>query len=491
MPGFFRTTLTLAVSGLIGLAGCVEADTPDSGTKISAAEAVEDLDRLYEGLQSADAGLFAETPKRVFDQAYSELQTSWEGPVSTGKLYEDLQRFVALARHGHTRIDMRHPDWQAFREGNGKVFPLTFEIENGEVRIAAAPEGSGAQPGDTVRAFEGEANPIWLARLTRNISAETPSLAYAQLSGAEPYYVWMEYGARDAFDIEVERGGETRKVRVDAVAFDTWLNDGAEEAQGFSLAGRDARMIGETIGYLRPGPFFNINAETPEEAYDPDALQAYLEFVDAAFEDFIEAGVSDLILDLRDNPGGDSSFSDPVVAWFADEPFRFASDFRVKVSPETTGSNQARIDALGADASGMSVTFAELFAAAEPGEFVSVDIPYAEPRSVERFEGEVHVLVNRLSFSNAVSTAALIQDYDFGTIYGEPTRDMATTYGAMEHFTLPNSGFRVGYPKAHIIRPNGEERSHPLTPDVLLPVPTTRGAEDGVLEELVARISAD
>ena len=97
----------------------------------------------------------------------------------------------------------------------------------------------------------------------------------------------------------------------------------------------------------------------------------------------------------------------------------------------------------------------------------------------------------RLSFSNAVSTAALIKDYGFGTIYGEPTRDMATTYGAMEHFTLPNSGFRVGYPKAHIIRPNGEERSHPVTPNVLLPVPATRGAEDTVLDALMARLSAD
>ena len=123
MPGFFRTTITLAVSGLIGLAGCVEADTPDSGTKISAAEAVEDLDRLYEGLQSADAGLFAETPKRVFDQAYSELRSSYDGPVSPGELYEDLQRFAALARHGHphrVREWVRHEPCRRCRESRGR-----------------------------------------------------------------------------------------------------------------------------------------------------------------------------------------------------------------------------------------------------------------------------------------------------------------------------------------------------------------------------------
>ena len=105
-----------------------------------------------------------------------------------------------------------------------------------------------------------------------------------------------------------------------------------------------------------------------------------------------------------------------------------------------------------------------------------------------RFEGGVHVLVNRHSYSNAVTTAALIQDYGFGTIYGETTRDMATTFGAMEHFTLPHSGLVVGFPKARIIRPNGEVVPHPLTPDVMLPAPAIRGERDVRLDLLVERI---
>jgi hypothetical protein len=52
-----------------------------------------------------------------------------------------------------------------------------------------------------------------------------------------------------------------------------------------------------------------------------------------------------------------------------------------------------------------------------------------------------------------VSVAALVQDCKFGTIVGEETSDMATTYGTMEQFNLPKTGIMVGYPKAHIIRP--------------------------------------
>ena len=98
------------------------------------------------------------------------------------------------------------------------------------------------------------------------------------------------------------------------------------------------------------------------------------------------------------------------------------------------------------------------------------------------------MLVNRYSFSNAVTVAAQIQDYGFGVVTGETTADMATTYGAMEQFTLPRTGIIVGYPKAHIVRINGALESHPVTPDVALDFPVLRGPEDVVLDQLVAHV---
>lgn len=478
----------LACAGLLSLAGCVMAEPqPPAGT-LTAEGAIADLDRLYAGLRSAEANLFVATPEAVFDARHAELRTQFDGPVMPADLHADLQRFAALARHAHTRIDSPNPGWSEYVEAGGKVFPLSLSVEAGEVIVTGAPEGSGAAPGDRLVSLEGEPNPIWLARLTRNISAETPAFAYAQMANAEPYYVWLEYGPRAQFSVEIERAGVREAVLLDAIPLEA-LSDLVTFEPGFSLPGRKARMLSADIAYLRPGGFFNLDATTAEEFYTPDALAAYESFVDAAFEDFIARGTSHLILDLRDNPGGDNSFSDPVIAWFADEPFRFASDFRIRVSPETTASNQARLDAMPEDTGGASAQLAALYAGAEPGELVSFELPYAQPRDGQRFEGEVHVLVNRYSYSNAVSMAALIQDYGFGMIYGEPTRDMATTYGAMEHFALPHSGFSVGYPKAHIIRPNGEEISSPVTPDVPLPVPAVRGARDVMLDALVARLA--
>ena len=64
----------------------------------------------------------------------------------------------------------------------------------------------------------------------------------------------------------------------------------------------------------------------------------------AEVRDLVESGgVERVIVDIRQNPGGDNSFSDRMISWFADRPYRFASSFSIRVSEATTASNAARI----------------------------------------------------------------------------------------------------------------------------------------------------
>ena len=191
------------------------------------------------------------------------------------------------------------------------------------------------------------------------------------------------------------------------------------------------------------------------------------------------------MLDLRNNPGGDSSFSDPMIAWFADRPFRFASKFLIKSSVAAAASNQARLEKIPGGTETVSHMFAKSYAQTPIGEVFDFEIPFAEPRQGDRYKGAVYVLINRHSYSNAVNVAAIIQDYDFGTIVGEKTSDMATTYGAMESFVLPNTGIKVSFPKAHIIRPSGDEKTDGVTPDILIESAIVPQTQDIVLNHLL------
>jgi hypothetical protein len=53
----------------------------------------------------------------------------------------------------------------------------------------------------------------------------------------------------------------------------------------------------------------------------------------------------------------------------------------------------------------------------------------------------------------------------------------------MEHFTLTHSGLRVGFPKARITRPSGDERRVGVQPSLPIETPLIEGAEDPVLQQ--------
>ena len=473
---------------LVAAAAALMLCAPTLAQTLSGEEAREDLQALYTGLQDAHVDLYASTPRPVLDRAYDDLLASMTGPVETADLHLQLQQFTALIGHGHARVEGFDTAFYAHLENGGALFPLDFRIRDGAIVITGAPEGSGLQAGDEILSLNGEPNTLWLRRVTRHISAETPALAYSTLERTSPYAMWVEYGGLTFWQVEVDGPNGHRIVDVEAIDYATYAAQPLERT-GPDLPGHEARMLSEDIAYLRPGPFFDPDAYSPAQAYAPEAVAAFVDFIDTSFETFIERGADTLILDLRQNPGGSNSFSDPVLQWIADEPFRFYSEFRLKVSAQTTASNAARLEGVEPGEAGISDTFAELFANARNGEIILFEQDYVQPHT-SRFDGEVYALIDRTSYSNAVSVGAIIQDYGFGLIAGEATTDMASIYGAMEHFYLPNSGLQIGYPKAHIIRPNGDERLHPLTPDIELNAPLFDDG-DAVLDQLVALIESE
>lgn len=175
-----------------------------------------------------------------------------------------------------------------------------------------------------------------------------------------------------------------------------------------------------------------------------------------------------------------------MVGWFADRPFGFASSFRIRVSAQAIASNQQRIAAAPDDPRNPSRRFAAAYARARLGDAIAFDVPAASPHPAPRFTGRVYLLINRRSFSNAVAVAALVQDHKLGTILGEETADLATTYGAMETFTLAHSRLVVGFPKAYIVRPSGELTPRGVVPDIAIETPIIETVDDPVLQRALA-----
>jgi C-terminal processing protease CtpA/Prc len=442
-----------------------------------------EFDELFERLERAHFNLYANRSRAAHLREHARLRAQLGHVQDLPSALRIYQRFVAFGRVAHARIDAAGDAFQAYRQADGGIFPLTLRIKAGRVFVMADASGSPqVSAGDEVVSIEGEPAIRFLASLWPDLSADNEYMFHSMLEWALPRLLWGRLGARPEFSVKLRRGtGPTRQVAVPALS-QARIDKAVLEPRPLDASpSRRERRISEGVGYLRPGPFYAV--EQPDVPYDN---RAFKRLVDDAFESFIEAKVDRLIIDLRDNPGGDSSFSDHLVSWFADRPFRIASAFRIKVSDETIASNRARLAVPGNDPTGISAEFARLYKGTRAGDIVDYPVKAAQPRAGVRFAGRVAVLVNRHSYSNAVNVAALIQDYGFGTVLGEETSDLATTYGAMEQFRLSRTGVQVGYPKARIIRPSGSLAARGVVPDITIDGPVVETTDDPVLSRAMA-----
>ena len=215
----------------------------------------------------------------------------------------------------------------------------------------------------------------------------------------------------------------------------------------------------------------------------------YSSFIDDAFTKIVASVATDLLIDLRGNPGGDNSFSDPMIAWFADRPLRFTHRFMLKASAATK-AHYERLRASGVKQEGVIGELMRAQASHANGERYLFPIAMVEPRPQPRFAGRVFVLHDRNSYSNAAFVAALIQDYQFGKLLGEETADLVTTYGSTVPFKLKHTGFNVSFPKSLITRLNGDLRPRGVAPDINIPRPLPGVSRDVVLMKAIGLIKA-
>ncbi|HEX3480326.1 MAG TPA: S41 family peptidase [Kofleriaceae bacterium] len=437
-------------------------------------------------LQQAHYDLYARAPHHDYDALYAAMRGRITEPEPALEVATRFQRFVAFGKVAHARIDATYDAFDHYLAGGGSAFPLLIRVVGDRVFITENRSGLPAiERGDELVALDGQPVEHWLARLARNQSADTPYLAHALMERDFPMLLWIELGRVDRFAISARRaGGAPFDVTLPACT-DAEMRVAARTQPPVLALDRNARiahMVGSGLAYLRPGPFYNVDPGATNE-YDNTAFRR---FIDGAFDRFLAAGASALVIDLRDNPGGDSSFSDLMVGWFADRPFTFESSFQIRVSAQAIASNQKRVELAPDDAHSVSRRFAAAYAGARLGDTIAFAVSAAAPHPAPRFTGKVYVLINRHSFSNTVAVAALVQDYGFGTVLGEETADLATTYGAMETFTLSHSGLEVGFPKAYIVRPNGDLAPRGVVPDLAIETPVVESIDDPVLQQALA-----
>lgn len=195
----------------------------------------------------------------------------------------------------------------------------------------------------------------------------------------------------------------------------------------------------------------NVAVMDFREFHDIERME---QFADSMFNDLSAKNISNLIIDIRNNGGGNSRVGDVLLRYISPEPIIQMDKVLVRITPLTS-------KLMGE--SGIEPTFA----------FYDIDsTQYIKPRSHEEghYTGKVYLLTSNKTFSSAGSFAWAFKECDMGKVIGEETGGMNVCYGDILKYTLPISKLAssASFKRFWQLRAN-ENDIHGTLPDIAVP----------------------
>ena len=423
MPQARRTTFGLAILLTIALAAASPGGSSKAREQVAERDGwVADVDYLARELPARHKNLFFKITPEKFQAGVAALKARIP-KLSRAEFLTELARLVAGVGDSHT----------SFTVIPQRAFPLKLYWFNEGICVTDTSSEYAALLNGRLEAVDGHS----VEEVARAFAGIIPHDNEAQVRDFVPRFLassehllglgLIASPDEAVFSVRTANGGtvsaKMKSLPLSAVKTVSWAAPAADPSR-LPLYRRTAGSAYE-YAYLPESRtlYFAYNScrDLPG--------RPFAAFAEGLWDAVRENPVERLVIDLRNNGGGDSSILDPFI------------------------------NDLAAD------------------------------KEINR-EGRLFVIVGRRTFSSAILNALDLRKKTKAVFYGEPTGGKPNHYGEIETLTLPHLQLKVSYSTKYFRFVEGDEPS--LTPDVLveLALEDHLALRDPVLEAIQARGAA-
>lgn len=410
--------------------------TPAQAVQLSPAQLQADVASLRAFIDATHPEISHSASPQQLQQALQQLETQLSAPMHPTEFWLHAARLNPLFNDAHWSVNLpqAEADLTALASTAG-LFPLELHLRpDGEMLVLAE---AGGKKSPWQGAIIQQINGIAAAQIGRELLAlrhgDTPLNRANLLGPVFQLFYAKRYGTPAQFELQLELQGKVQNLTLPASRKTAVLGKtGVTFADNFQY-----KALSSNAAYLKIGSF---------DWEDDKAIAA---FTKDAFSQIKTSGAKTLLIDVRENRGGnDSVWIEHLLPYLADQAFRVGSFSRKKVV-----ASRASV----AEPAGLVID----------GEFktwypASLDNPL-------RFQGQVFVLTGRRTYSSAVQFCNVMQDFGFATLVGESSYVRSRSTGGIQFYQLPHSKLQIIVPRFWAARPAGGSTEQLLTPDWLLP----------------------
>ena len=406
--------------------------------KLSPSELKEDLKILRKSLEELHIGLYTYTSAEKFELKFREIESTLDKSQTPLKFFREISHLNKLIGNGHTSFVPP----KSFRDDLKTKLPrFPFEVywDRGSLYILKNLSADNSiEEGSVIKSINGELTEKVFAEMVNKIKRDGYNMSHPISRLSRDFSVYFAYlkGTPDSFQFELkEPDGKIRNVSLKGLPFG--------EIEQNRLARYKARKItweetqDPALKLSMDGKIATLKVRTFQKKLIKKKGQNWKKFLKKSFKKIRKAGVEHLILDLRDNNGGQPQLTIDLFAYLQSKPFTFYRSINARVGkiprkPHFVKDGSIEnFESVGWEKNG------DFFEPKDKSVFKKHD-PVKKP-----FRGKVYILINAFSTSATGTFAGMLKSIDRGIFIGNEA-------GGNPFQTVARQAVRVELPNSKI-----------------------------------------
>lgn len=410
--------------------------------KISRKQAIQDIDYYVTRMRAShyDPAMYISVAE--YDKRLNQIKKQLKDPLSIKELILTFYQITALLGDAHSTPQIMQ---SVLREQYGRdlFFPYRLVHHNGKVYIPTGSSAAlGIPAGSRIMSINGISIRELLAELRTGMAGTAPfreEVSCRLLSN----FLFLK-NVQPPFRISYTYNGKRRQTTL---AHGTSFRQALATTIPHIVQPYTGRILSNNAGYL------DIRTLSTD-------INQFRQFLDSCFRQFKQAGVKTLIIDLRQNSGGNTDLGDLLFSYLTNKPYSWGvKSWRI---------SEVYKDFLKANGDSTSEYMNK------PNGSIWEDIATCLPKEntykqQSIFDGKVFFITGPFTFSSAMAMADVVRNYKIGTLVGQPTGENKKDFGEAFTITLPNSGIRIQSTSSFSSGSDCKSQTNePVMPDILI-----------------------
>ncbi len=399
--------------------------------KIPANLLKDDVKSYYLGALARHPHLDRYAEVAELEKSVAELQTLINKPMTRLEFYRVVGQLTYKFNDGHSMLLWPYPEYQLLQQSGHKTFPFAVSISKsqiGFIKNTYRSDDLQLSAGSKIIAINNVPVKDLLDHMQKFVGGESQYLREQFSANRFGLMLWAVFGYIDDFELQYEEEGEQKTLTV-SMSQD-WTKSSTDEKSQEDFYFKE---LSNNVAYLYIGHF----------DIDPDWFE---NFIDETFIKIKDRNMTSLIIDVRDNTGGNTDTATYLASYVANKEFKMISSMEEKLNEDNRGIFGYKGDA---------------------GELIKT--PWDEwvtpINNDQRFTGSTYLLISPITYSSGIVFASSLKDNNFATLIGQETGGNANQTAQGNLFNLPNSQLRAYITTRMLVRPSGSMKIEGVLPN--------------------------